>query len=47
MYTLTGEDIRCCPICKKGVMVKGKEIPKYIFGTAGSEIIRPPLIGRG
>ena len=44
MYALTGEDIRCCPVCKKGVMVKGMEIPKYLFGTAGSEIIRPPII---
>ena len=41
MLTLTGEDIKRCPVCKKGVMQKRFEIPKYLHGTGSFHIIRP------
>ena len=42
MLDLTGNDIRCCPLCKKGILEKKLEIKKYLFGTGGSEFIKSP-----
>ncbi|MBU1169569.1 MAG: IS91 family transposase [Proteobacteria bacterium] len=41
MLSLTGEDIKRCPVCQKGIMIKRFEIPKYLHGTGSFEIIRP------
>ena len=42
MLDLTGTDIRCCPLCKKGILEKKIEIKKYIYGMGGSEFIKSP-----
>jgi len=34
MLRLTGEDITCCPQCKKGRMVKLRKLPKPAFDTS-------------
>ena len=33
MFRLTGEDITCCPVCKKGKMKIIRELPKLIWNT--------------
>ena len=33
MFRLTGEDITCCPVCKKGRMKIIRELPKLIWNT--------------
>ena len=42
MLDLTGNDIRCCPLCKKGILEKKFEIKKYLYGMGGSEFIKSP-----
>lgn len=42
MLELTGKDILCCPICKKGTLVKMYEIKKHLFGSGGYDFIAPP-----
>jgi hypothetical protein len=34
MLRLTGEDITCCPQCRKGKMVKVQTLPKYTIDTS-------------
>jgi predicted Zn-ribbon and HTH transcriptional regulator len=34
MLRLTGNDITCCPKCKKGTMVKVKKLPKQNYNTS-------------
>jgi len=41
MLELTGVDILLCPCCRKGKMMKVREIPLYT-GESAYEIIRPP-----
>ncbi|WP_459918984.1 transposase [Desulfocicer niacini] len=40
MLDLTGTDIRCCPLCKKGILEKRFEIKKHLYGMGGSEFIK-------
>ena len=32
MLDLTGNDIRCCPLCKKGILERKFEIKKFLYG---------------
>ena len=42
MRELTGNDILCCPICKKGTLEKKYEIKKHLIGSGGYDFIIPP-----
>ena len=34
MLRLTGIDITCCPVCKKGKMIQVRKLPKYDFDSS-------------
>lgn len=44
MLELTGKDILCCPVCKKGTLVKMYEIKKHLFGSGGYNFIAPKTV---